>query len=172
MDTIWYSQYKMAIIYQTGLISNAFSWKKNLLYFYLIQISYQFVPKGLVADKNSTLVQVLGWYQTGGKLLPEPMISSQICQENNNDLIHFWRTSFSNLKVRSMMGLHPHGIETITNIHNSTYWVQDKMAHILQMKFRKVFGWKLPNLTEISRILVPKGNKSALVLAVQNDTVT
>ena len=72
------------------------------------------------------------------------------------------------------MGLHPHGIETITNIHNSTYWVQDKMAHILQMKFRKVFGWKLPNLTEISPILVPKGNidKSALVLAVQNDTVT
>ena len=38
------------------------------------QISLKFVPKSQI-DKNSALVQVMAWRQTGDKPLPEPILS-------------------------------------------------------------------------------------------------
>ena len=46
--------------------------KENLCI--LIQISLQFVPKGVV-NNGSALVQVMAWYFTGNKPLPEPMLT-------------------------------------------------------------------------------------------------
>ena len=39
-----------------------------------IKISLKFVPKGPI-DNKSALVQIMAWRQTGGKTLPEPMLT-------------------------------------------------------------------------------------------------
>ena len=67
--THW-SMNKMAAISQT--LSNAFSWKKNILH--LIQISQKFVHCGPV-DIKSTLVQVMAWCQKRWQAIPEPIMT-------------------------------------------------------------------------------------------------
>ena len=46
----------------------------NEIFCILIQISLQFIPKGLI-DNKAALVQAMTWRQTGAKPLPEPMLT-------------------------------------------------------------------------------------------------
>ena len=55
--------------------SHEASWMKIIIFQF--QISLNFVPKGPIDDK-SALVQVMVWYLTGAKPLPEPMMSQFI----------------------------------------------------------------------------------------------
>ena len=58
---------KMMLV--VGTFSNAFS----SIVLIMIEILLTFAPWGLT-DKMSTLVQIISWYRTGNKLLPEPMM--------------------------------------------------------------------------------------------------
>ena len=40
----------------------------------MIRISLKFVPKGPI-DNESALIQVMAWYRTGNKPLPEQMLT-------------------------------------------------------------------------------------------------
>ena len=46
----------------------------NEKFFFSIQISLKFVPKGLI-DNKAALVQVMAWRRTGDKPLPEPILT-------------------------------------------------------------------------------------------------
>ena len=59
----------MAEILQMTSFLNAFPWEKNL-----IEIKRKFIPDDSINNKSS-LVHVMACHQTGGKPLPEPMIT-------------------------------------------------------------------------------------------------
>ena len=67
---------KMATILADNTFKCIFLHEKDRI---LIGIALKFVPKGLI-DNNSALVEVMDWWRTGNKPLPEP----------NADTVH-WR---------------------------------------------------------------------------------
>ena len=68
--THW-GQNKMATILQTTS-SKLISVNVNEICSILILISLKFVPEDLINNK-SALIQIMAWWQTGNKPLPEPM---------------------------------------------------------------------------------------------------
>ena len=60
----------------------------------LIRISLKFLPKGVI-DNMSALVQVMAWFLTGGKPLPEPMMTqfTDIYVAQGGDELSYKRSS-------------------------------------------------------------------------------
>ena len=61
----------MAAILADGICKWIFLNENSII---LIQISLKFVPKSPI-DNKPALVQVMAWCRTGGKPLPEPMMT-------------------------------------------------------------------------------------------------
>ena len=50
----------------------------------MIKILQKFVPKGPI-DNKSILVKVMAWHLVGAKPLPEPILTTSICQMESYD---------------------------------------------------------------------------------------